>query len=102
MPLDKIYDQIEEELRNQYNMGYTPNKPGGGYHKVLVSVKRKNLTGPRPRRIYSKKSNCMSGALISQRGDHLGCERDACLRSPPRRDVLHHGQSRQRPGNRSR
>jgi len=44
MPLDKIYDQIEEELRNQYNLGYTPDRPGGGYHKVLVSVKRKNLT----------------------------------------------------------
>src|SRR5207249_845253 len=44
LPLDKIYDQIEEELRNQYNLGYTPDKPGGGYHKVLVSVKRKNLT----------------------------------------------------------
>ena len=44
MPLDKIYDQIEEELRNQYSLGYTPDKPGGGYHKVLVSVKRKNLT----------------------------------------------------------
>jgi VWFA-related protein len=44
MPLDKIYDQIEEELRNQYNLGYTPDKPGGGYHKVLVTVKRKNLT----------------------------------------------------------
>ena len=44
MSLDKIYDQIEEELRNQYNIGYTPDKPGGGYHKVLVSVKRKNLT----------------------------------------------------------
>ena len=44
MPLDKIYDQIEEELRNQYNLGYTPDKPGSGYHQVLVSVKRKNLT----------------------------------------------------------
>lgn len=44
MPLDKIYDQIEEELRNQYNLGYTPDKPGGGYHKISVSVKRKNLT----------------------------------------------------------
>ncbi|HEY2842257.1 MAG TPA: VWA domain-containing protein [Bryobacteraceae bacterium] len=44
MPLDKIYDQIEEELRNQYSLGYTPDQPSGGYHKVLVSVKRKNLT----------------------------------------------------------
>jgi VWFA-related protein len=44
MPLDKIYDQIEEELRNQYSLGYTPDKSGGGYHKIVVSVKRKNLS----------------------------------------------------------
>jgi len=43
-PLDKIYDQIEEELRNQYNLGYTPDQASSGYHKILVSVKRKNLT----------------------------------------------------------
>ena len=44
MTLDKIYDQIEEELRNQYNLGYSPDKLGGGYHKIVVTVKRKNLT----------------------------------------------------------
>lgn len=44
MPLDKIYDQIEEELRNQYSLGYTPDQTSGGYHKIVVSVKRKNLT----------------------------------------------------------
>jgi VWFA-related protein len=44
MPLDKIYDQIEEELRNQYNLGYTPDQSSGGYHKILVSLKRKGLT----------------------------------------------------------
>jgi len=44
MPIDKIYDQIEEELRNQYSLGYTPDQSNGGYHKILVSVKRKNLT----------------------------------------------------------
>ena len=48
MPLDKIYDQIEEELRNQYSLGYipsdTPGQSSGGYHKILVSVKRKGLT----------------------------------------------------------
>jgi VWFA-related protein len=43
MPLDKIYDQVEEELRNQYNLGYTPDKPNSGYHKISVSVKRKNV-----------------------------------------------------------
>jgi len=44
MPLDKIYDQIEEDLRNQYSLGYTPDQRNGGYHKILVSVKRKGLT----------------------------------------------------------
>jgi VWFA-related protein len=44
MPLDKIYDQIEEDLRNQYSLGYTPDQSSGGYHKILVSVKRKGLT----------------------------------------------------------
>jgi len=43
LPLDKIYDQIEEELRNQYSLGYTPDQSSGGYHKILVSVKRKGL-----------------------------------------------------------
>ncbi len=43
MPLDKIYDQIEEELRNQYNLGYNPDQSSGGYHKISVSVKRKNM-----------------------------------------------------------
>ena len=51
MPLDKIYDQIEEELRNQYSLGYTPDQSSGGYHKILVSVKRKRSDGSRPRRI---------------------------------------------------
>jgi VWFA-related protein len=44
MPIDKIYDQIEEELRNQYSLGYTPEQTSGGYHKIAVAVKRKNLT----------------------------------------------------------
>jgi VWFA-related protein len=44
MPLDKIYDQIEEELRSQYSLGYNPDQSNGGYHKISVSVKRKNMT----------------------------------------------------------
>lgn len=44
MPIDKIYDQIEEELRNQYSLGYTPDASSSGYHKVLLEVKRKGLT----------------------------------------------------------
>ncbi len=44
--LDEIYTQIEEELRNQYSLGYTPDKPdsGAGFHKILLTVKQKGLT----------------------------------------------------------
>lgn len=44
-PIDQIYDQIAEELRNQYNLGYSPNKAsaGPGYHKILVTTSNKDL-----------------------------------------------------------
>ena len=40
-----IYRQIEEELRNQYSIGYTSDKPGssGEFRKIQVTVKQKNL-----------------------------------------------------------
>jgi VWFA-related protein len=42
--VEKIYAQIEEELRNQYSLGYTPDKnTGPGYHKLHVTTKRKEL-----------------------------------------------------------
>jgi VWFA-related protein len=43
MPLDKIYDRIEEDLRNQYNLGYAPDQPSTGYHKIHVTTKMKNV-----------------------------------------------------------
>jgi VWFA-related protein len=43
-PIDKIYSEIEEELRNQYSIGYTPDKNDGyGYHKILLVAKQKDL-----------------------------------------------------------
>jgi VWFA-related protein len=44
-PVTKIYAQIEEELRNQYSLGYTPDRadPGSGYHKIAVKTKQKEL-----------------------------------------------------------
>jgi VWFA-related protein len=37
--VDKIYATIEEELRNQYSLGYTPGKNSKpGYHKILLST----------------------------------------------------------------
>jgi len=42
----EIYDSIVEELRTQYNMGYTPDKDStaSGYHHVQLQVKKKDLT----------------------------------------------------------
>jgi VWFA-related protein len=38
--IEEIYGQIEDELRNQYSIGYTPQRPGKpGYRKIKLSVK---------------------------------------------------------------
>jgi VWFA-related protein len=44
-PIDKIYSAIDEELRNQYNLGYTPDKSDAsmGYHKIHLAVKHKDM-----------------------------------------------------------
>jgi len=43
--LEKIYSRIEDELRKQYSLGFTPDGKGrSGYRKIRVSVKRKGLT----------------------------------------------------------
>ena len=42
--LAKIYSRIEDELRNQYSLGFTPVRTRPGYRKIRVSVKRKGLT----------------------------------------------------------
>jgi len=42
--VDKIYAEIDEELRNQYSLGYTPDKnAGAGYHKIVLTTKQKEL-----------------------------------------------------------
>lgn len=45
-PIDKIYAAIAEDLRNQYNLGYTPDQAGaeGSYHKIILKTKKKDLT----------------------------------------------------------
>src|SRR5580704_5075296 len=43
-PIDKIYAQIEEELRNQYSIGYPVAKDATpGFHKLTLTVKKKDL-----------------------------------------------------------
>ena len=43
--IEKIYDQIQEELRNQYSIGYTSDQPdaSGKYHKIQLSTKKPDL-----------------------------------------------------------
>lgn len=44
-PIDKIYTELQEELRNQHNLGYTPAKSdeGSGYRKITLTTKQKDL-----------------------------------------------------------
>lgn len=43
--IEQIYTQIQEELRNQYSIGYTPDRsnPGPGYHKLHLATKQKDM-----------------------------------------------------------
>ena len=43
--IEKIYDQIQEELRNQYSLGYTPDRAdaGAGYRKIHLTAKQSGL-----------------------------------------------------------
>lgn len=42
--IEKTYEQIQEELRNQYSLGYTTDKPNDpGFRKIKLTVKPKNL-----------------------------------------------------------
>jgi len=44
-PLESIYAQIEEALRNQYSIGYTParTESDGKYHKIKLTIKNRHL-----------------------------------------------------------
>jgi len=46
MPIDQIYAAIEEELRNQYSLGYSPSPAdtGAGYHKIRLTTNNKELS----------------------------------------------------------
>ena len=45
-PIDETFNQIQEDLRSQYSLGYTPNPPDTepGYHKIILTTKRKDLS----------------------------------------------------------
>ena len=43
--VDQVYAEIDEELHNQYSLGYSPDKADTavGYHKIHLTVKQKDL-----------------------------------------------------------
>jgi VWFA-related protein len=45
-PLAQVYDEIDEDLRHQYSLGYSPDRTeaGGVYHKIHLTTKQKGLT----------------------------------------------------------
>jgi VWFA-related protein len=44
-PIDEIYDRIQEELRNQYNIGYTSDKTdsASGFRTIKVTTKQSGM-----------------------------------------------------------
>jgi VWFA-related protein len=45
LSIDQIYDRIEEELRNQYSLGFTPDtNAGSGFRRITVTLKQKGMT----------------------------------------------------------
>lgn len=43
--LAELFDQLQEELRNQYSLGYaSPHAPDGKFHTLTIQTKRKGLT----------------------------------------------------------
>jgi VWFA-related protein len=56
-PIEKIYDQIQEELRSQYNLGYTSDQAsaGAGFRKITLTVKQKGLVVQAREGYYAEK-----------------------------------------------
>jgi VWFA-related protein len=55
-PLEAIYAQIEDALRNQYSLGFTPDhpSPAGQYHQIRLSTKKPGLVVQTRQGYYSK------------------------------------------------
>ena len=55
-PIEKTYAEIEDALRNQYSIGYTPARAGksGEFHKIKLTTKKRGLMVQTRDGYYSK------------------------------------------------
>jgi VWFA-related protein len=55
-PIEEIYSRIEEALRTQYSLGYTPEPPGprGSYRRIKLTTKQPDLLVQTRDGYYSK------------------------------------------------
>jgi VWFA-related protein len=55
-PLEQIFTEIEEDLRNQYSLGYVSDRTDGGesYRRIKLSTKRKGLVVQTREGYYAK------------------------------------------------
>ena len=60
--IDQIYDSIAEELRTQYNLGYTPDKSNAetGYHKISLAAKQKDYVVQTRDGYYAEQKTALS------------------------------------------
>lgn len=45
LPIEETFDRIQEELRSQYSIGYSSDKPNGGagFRSIRLTTSQKNL-----------------------------------------------------------
>jgi VWFA-related protein len=45
VPIDKVYESLEEELRSQYSIGYTPDAKTSAtdYRRIHLTTKQKTM-----------------------------------------------------------
>ena len=67
-PIDDTFSQIQEELRSQYSLGYTPDPPdtAAGYHKITLTVKKKDLTVQARDGYYSETTLSADGLFVNR------------------------------------
>ncbi|HEY0564474.1 MAG TPA: VWA domain-containing protein, partial [Terriglobales bacterium] len=65
-PLDEIYQQIQDELRSQYNIGYTPSDRSVGYHKIALTTDQKNALVQTRQGYYARAARTETAAKPGQ------------------------------------